>query len=806
MAAVQQHGPPTPGSTGDRKKATFLDSMEEEMRRVSEHLEQRHRGVLRRERKAFTNGFSFSEGSGAEAGARRRRINRYPRQLRSEDDRSSSESLSPAPEPAVPGSAPPYSRDRSFSNEQLLRKDEDPEIRKSSTLGRGTRPAASRTASSFDSNSSVRRFKSPPPPVAPKPSRERYSPVPPGARREYLDENRSPRAMSAPPIASSVRGTRQTSPSWTARERARDGHTPAEEATAVEISDAQLPVETTPSPIPFEDKTPSPPDTPEPSETLRIGQVSPFSKSPTPESSGSTISAFSPPPSSLAVTESAKRPASPGIIEITGNFSFGQGTQRRGLAEGNNMRSVSPIAEERAGVGMEEVEEGREEEVVEEEDSWKFEREEESEVKVEEAVGGEGEDEVKEEPALAQEALGAAALPPTTGHSLTAPDKKQDTPTSDPTPAPITNQDSPTPAPIANQDSPTPAPIANQDSPTPAAIANQDGPTPAPIASQGSPAPEPAPTTNRSILSPASAENSAYCSGPEIKTVPIASPSNSRKAGRTTEGGRQGSGERREGREEEGLAMRELQLQLREKDEDLGRQKRGYERDAKEREEQLKKMNRDGQRLEREKWELLKRARDGAERSLHLQTQLDLKEGQLRSVNTELERTRDELMSVKSANASLRALLTELRAAKPSKEVGIQANLGGLRRNDSMEMALQGLGFSAPGTPERMLDFRASTTNLDRGGNHRISNCSAMSEGWGPRWERGSSVCSVSSSVYGKENQGGTPTHSPLPGRREKKKKGPLFGRLKRSSGKRGSTPSISREGGREGEREGMRE
>ena len=765
MAAVQQHGPPTPGSTSDRKKTTFLDSMEEEMRRVSEHLEQRHRGVLRREKKALTNGFSFSEGSGAEAGARRRRINRHPRQLRSEDDRSSSESPSPAPEPAVPGSAPPYSSDRSYLSEQLLRRDEEPEIRRSATLGRGTRPAASRTASSFsfrdNSNSSVRRFKSPPPPVAPKPRRERYSPVPPGARRECSDESRSPRAMSAPPDASPVGGARQTSPSRTVRERTRDGHTPVEEAAAVEIS--QLLVETTPSPIPFEDKTPSPPDTPEPSEPLRIGQVSPFSKSPTPESSSSTISAFSPPPSS--VTESAKGPASPGIIEISGNFSFGRGTQRRGLAEGSSMRSVSPIAEERARVGEEveeeevEVEEEEREEEVVEEESRKFESEKEDKVKMEDAEGGKGEEEVEKEPALAQEALGVAALPPADS-SPTVPIKNQDTPTS--------------------------------------------GPATAPIDNQGSPAP--APATNQSILSPAPAENSAYCSGPEIKTVPIASSSNSRKAGRTAEGGREGSGERREGREEEeGLVVRELQLQLREKEEELGRQQRGYERDVKEREDQLKKMNRDGQRLEREKWELLKRARDGAERSLHLQTQLDLKEGQLRSVNTELERTRDELMSVKSANASLRALLMELRAAKPSKEVGIQTNLGGLRRNDSMEMALQGLGFSAPGTPERMLDFRASTTNLDRGTNHRISNCSAMSEGGGPRWERGSSVCSVSSSVYGRENHGATPTQSPLLGRREKRKKGPLFGRLKRSAGKRGSTPSIGREGERKGGREGGR-
>ena len=254
---------------------------------------------------------------------------------------------------------------------------------------------------------------------------------------------------------------------------------------------------------------------------------------------------------------------------------------------------------------------------------------------------------------------------------------------------------------------------------------------------------------------------------------------------------------KRKSQDELALMVQDLQLQLREKEMELRQQRRRFEHEAREREEQVKKLSKDSQKLEREKWELLKRARDGAERSLNLQTQLDLKESQLRSAQTELERTRDELISVKSANTSLRALLSELRTPKPSKDMSVQVNLGGgtLRRNNSMELALQGLSAPQNSTFDRTIDFRASTTNLDRGAHHRISNCSAMSEGWPSRWERGQSVCSVSSSMFGYESRESTPTQSPVPGAREKKKrkKGPLFGKLRRSEGKRGSTPSLGR-------------
>ena len=167
---------------------------------------------------------------------------------------------------------------------------------------------------------------------------------------------------------------------------------------------------------------------------------------------------------------------------------------------------------------------------------------------------------------------------------------------------------------------------------------------------------------------------------------------------------------------------------------------------------------------------------------------------------------------MKSANTSLRALLAELRTSKATKDAEVQANLGGggtLRRNHSMELAVEvvtGPPSNNSGTFERNMDFRASTTNLERGTYYRVSNCSTMSEGWpagrgtswdqdhrdrdSGRWEREQSVSSVTSSLYG-ESREGTPLQSPLPGRRTKMKK--VFGKLRRAGGKKGSTATIGK-------------
>lgn len=163
--------------------------------------------------------------------------------------------------------------------------------------------------------------------------------------------------------------------------------------------------------------------------------------------------------------------------------------------------------------------------------------------------------------------------------------------------------------------------------------------------------------------------------------------------------------------------MEELQRQMKERENELVRLHRQKERDSKEKDERIKKLSRENKKVERDKWELLKRARDGAERSLHLRTQLDMKEGALHSLQGELERTRDELVSVKSANTSLRALISDLRASRACTDVAVQVDLigGSLRRNRSMELAYThgGLSQEQENLFERSINYRMSTNSLD---------------------------------------------------------------------------------------------
>ena len=230
------------------------------------------------------------------------------------------------------------------------------------------------------------------------------------------------------------------------------------------------------------------------------------------------------------------------------------------------------------------------------------------------------------------------------------------------------------------------------------------------------------------------------------------------------------------------LLIKELQIQLREKEEDLGRLQRQKDRELKEKDEKVKKLTRDAKKVEREKWELLKRARDAAERSLHLRTQLDVKEGALRSVQSELDRTRDELVSVKSANTSLRALLGDLRASRPSVDVGVQADLGTgtLRRNRSIELAFSQGGMSQEQDGTEGFDSRAEA---------RMSS-SSLGLHWPERWDRdGMSMESASLQDLGRDS-----SYQPLGSResRKSRKKGALLSKMMRSSGRRGSRSSIA--------------
>ena len=222
------------------------------------------------------------------------------------------------------------------------------------------------------------------------------------------------------------------------------------------------------------------------------------------------------------------------------------------------------------------------------------------------------------------------------------------------------------------------------------------------------------------------------------------------------------------------MLVKDLQSQLKEKEEEIRELQRKHGRELKEKVEQIKKLNKDTNRIEREKWELLKRARDAAERSLHLRTQLDMKEGSFRAAQIELERTRDELVSVKSANTSLRALLNDLRAPKSSIDVGIQVDLAStLRRNPSIELAMtQGLSEDIDSGFERSSDFRTSTSTL----------------GETDRFER---TPSVNSSLQDVRDT--TPVVTPTQEMKSRRRKPGLFGKMRRSSGKRGSTPSVGK-------------
>ena len=695
MAAVKT-------STDPKRRADFLDSMEEEIRRVSEHLERREKrlGLKSRRNTAvgeIMNGYSFSEGSGAEAGARRRRVNPYPRQLKTSGERerswtSSPDTRSPSPGPrsAPPDSSPPQQLPPPSSPR------ESPAATSSRSPERSEEPARDPTREVTIGNRARRAASSSPlrspPPVAPKP-RSRGSPSP-------LSLPHRARAGSAPPAhRPPSKEQRQTDREREERDRKREEKV----SETVEMEESRELLESDPTPVPNElsEQPLSLSLTPEPSEPLLL-VIEQTRREGTPESSCSTLSPCpSSPSSSLEVGEArGKEAASPGIIEISGSFSF---AKKRSLER-------SEDGEVREG-GLERVEEEVESALLE---------------AMMEGKEGEG-----KKPSESEE------------------------PTDDIT----SNQ--------PNDDMTSNRP--NDD-----IISDH-------LTSHGS-----------------SEEVAVDPQGLEVKTLPLLSGGGGRRVGQ------QQQQQQRRGQE---LLVRELELQLREKEEELGRQRRVGEREAREREEEVVRLTKEGQKLEREKWELLRRARDGAERVLHLRTALDLKETQLRSFQGELSRTRDEMMSVKSANTSLRALLSELRAPKASRDVGVQVALeaGTLKRNNSMELAVQDLSRPTSGALERGIDFRASTTNLDRGVNHRVSNCSAVSEGWSQtqgwergsdRWEREQSVTSVSSAAFDPGSREETPSYSPHSGRKMKKKRGPLFGKLRKSTGKRGSTPTIIGEWG----------
>jgi len=220
-------------------------------------------------------------------------------------------------------------------------------------------------------------------------------------------------------------------------------------------------------------------------------------------------------------------------------------------------------------------------------------------------------------------------------------------------------------------------------------------------------------------------------------------------------------------------------------------------KELREKDEKVKKLLREARKLERDKWELLKRAKDGAERSLNLRTQLDSKEGSLRGLQGELDRTKDELVSVKSANASLRALLSDLRMGRSGVDVGVQVDSQGgtLRRNRSIELAYSYGGLSPDQEP-------SSLTTFDRVVDHRMSSSSLN---WPDRWAGGERdrESFLESSSLTDELREVTPTPAQLMtmnssaaslGTRESRKsrkKSAFLSKMIRSSGRRGSKASV---------------
>ena len=118
-----------------------------------------------------------------------------------------------------------------------------------------------------------------------------------------------------------------------------------------------------------------------------------------------------------------------------------------------------------------------------------------------------------------------------------------------------------------------------------------------------------------------------------------------------------------------------LKIQLRCRQKEKTEADETYRKDLRVRDDKIKKLNKDNARLEREKWELLRRAREAAERSVNLRTKLDLHDTSLRSVQQELQRVTDELSAVKSANNSLRLLVTDLRTPAPKSDASVQVEL-----------------------------------------------------------------------------------------------------------------------------------
>ena len=217
--------------------------------------------------------------------------------------------------------------------------------------------------------------------------------------------------------------------------------------------------------------------------------------------------------------------------------------------------------------------------------------------------------------------------------------------------------------------------------------------------------------------------------------------------------------------------IEQLQVQLREKEKDFEALQAQHLVELNVREDRIKKLSRQNARLEREKWDLLKRAREAAERSVNLRTKLDMNDASMRSLQSELDRSSDELAAVKSANNSLRSLVKELKTRKPVTDVSTQVDLV-----TSLIMS----------TPTDLL-IKGEDNEESDSGHASVGGGHVLSEDWSERISITSSQCDARET---------TPTNS-FPerhGRERRSMKNLLKFRFRRSAsaGKRHSTSSLS--------------
>ena len=217
----------------------------------------------------------------------------------------------------------------------------------------------------------------------------------------------------------------------------------------------------------------------------------------------------------------------------------------------------------------------------------------------------------------------------------------------------------------------------------------------------------------------------------------------------------------------------DLKEQLREKNNDIMLLQERMHVEVKVRDERIKKLMRQHARSEKEKWDLLKKGREAAERSVNMRTKLDLNENQFRSTIIELERTNDELSSVKAANKSLRLMVSDLK----NKE-----------RTIDNETQTDHCFISVTSSETTQSDAETQTAA------HSVSSSGLRDSLHAPDYEEWEDMLSITSSQY--DSRDVTPINTPKlergKGRRSMKK---LLKRFRRtgSAGKRNSITSLTK-------------